>query len=83
MTLKLVKPGAPLPEDEERAERLSRAKDACAAIMAAAESDGEFWSLTTGAGEMSVCYLGEPLELACIAEEVARRLRLSELGFSD
>lgn len=81
--LKLVQPGAPLPEDEDRAERISRAKDACAAIMAAAESDGEFWSLTTGAGEMSVCYLGDTLEVACIAEEVARRLRLAELGFAE
>lgn len=82
--LKLVKPGEPLPEDETKAERIQRAKDACTAIMAAAESeDGEFWALVTGEGEMHVYYLGEALEMACIVEEVARRLRLAEIGFGE
>lgn len=83
MTLKLVKPGEPLPEDETRAERIERAKDACTAIMAAAEADGEFWALVTGESEMHVSYLGDALEIACIVEEVARRLRLAEIGFGE
>lgn len=82
--LKLVRPGEPLPEDETKAERLERARDACTAIMAAAESeDGEFWGLVTGSGEMHVYYLGDALEIACIVEAVAGRLRLAEIGFGE
>lgn len=81
--LKLVRPGEPLPEDETKAERLERAKDACTAIMAAAEADGDFWLLVTGENEMHVSYLGDALEMACITEEVARRLRLAEIGFGE
>lgn len=83
MTLKLVKPGEDLPADETMAERRSRAQDACASIRAAAEGDGEFWCLVSEADLMSVCYIGDPLEMACIAEEVARRLRLSVIGFGE
>ncbi|SDQ42605.1 hypothetical protein [Pseudoxanthomonas sp. CF125] len=83
MALKLVKPGEPLPEDETRAERIERAKDACTAIMAAAEADGDFWCLVSGNDDMHVYFLGDALEMACITEEVARRLKLAEIGFGD
>lgn len=80
-TLTLVKPGEDLPADETLAERRSRARDCCAAITAAAEGDGEFWALVSEADQMSVSYIGDALEMACIAEEVARRLRLDVIGF--
>lgn len=80
MTLRLVQPGDELPVDEAQAELQLRADQACEAIQAAVKAGGEFWALTTGE-DMHVTYAGDALEMACIAEEVARRIRLAEIGF--
>lgn len=84
MTLKLVQPGATLPEDEDKARRRELTDAACEAIRACVEAGGDFWALTMQAdGEMRVSYVGDGLDVACTAEEVARRMRLAELGFGD
>lgn len=75
MTLKLVKDG-PVEVDPEI---LAAADEAAAAIVACAKAGGAFWLLLDG-DEPEVKYAGDGLELACFAEEVARKMKLATLG---
>ena len=76
MTLRIVKPGDPVPDDS----LVSHARDVAAKIVAAAEAgNGYFVYLDTD--EATCTWGGEMLEMACLAEQAARDLRDRALGF--
>jgi len=76
MSLRIVKPGEPVPDDD----LVAHARDVAAKIVAAAEAgNGYFVYLDTG--EPCVTWGGEMLEMACLAEQAARDLKDRALGF--
>lgn len=76
MTLRIVKPGDPIPDGEH----VAHARDVAARLIAAAEAgNGYFVYLDTD--EPAVTWGGEMLELACLAEQAARDLKDRALGF--
>lgn len=76
MTLRLVKDGESVDDDAAKA-----ATEAAEQILATVKAGGRFWLLLDGEG-VSVSHVGDALEMAAVAEEVARDVKRALLGLS-